>query len=596
MANSQNVKGQAAGYYAAVFFVLMAVAWIVWGKAAENGFVWDDHYFIVSNDAVKDWKYIPRYFTDSSTTAGMGYADKFAIFRPLRNISYLIDFKLTGLDPWWWHVHSLIIHVFNSFLVFLITLKLTGGGRNQGLIAAFLFLLHPVQSEAVIWVKCRDDLLAGFFTLLGFYLWLGWRGGMMRSWRLIIFTIVYAAACLSKEQAIIFPAVVALYEYFTRHYFEKTKTGGPSQGMLSGNIFRPFFWMIFTAVIYFMWRRIFIGKVSQIGFDPGTYFLDLATMLQVWIKYIWLLIYPAVLQSDYSWMYRFHSAGDAQFWLSAVGLAVMAGLVVSLLRKYPLSFFGILWFVIFLIPVSNIIPTMQFMAERFLYLPLFGVCIAVIGITGGLKDEKRRGAAVILFAVLFLFYVLRVMARVPDWQDGESLYKSSLRAAPSYAIRPKQNLMIIYINKGEFGNALPLAKDLWEETDLPDDWTKRDKAESGTMLGYCLTMAGKIDEARKILDKASLLDETYARPFIILGVNRGSSGDHTSALAYFRKAMLVDPSDPDIYFNLGIAYKNFKEYEKAAFCFRRAIAFGFNGPQPFAELSDILQKNNKTGR
>ena len=132
-------------------FAILGV--LVWGKVAGFEFVWDDKLFIVFNPALREWSSLPAYFFDVTTMAGGDDPFRWALFRPLRNLSWLMDFKIAGLQPGWWHVHNLLLHIVNAVLVMLVARRLLPRQRFAALVAGLVFLLHPVQSEAVAWVK-----------------------------------------------------------------------------------------------------------------------------------------------------------------------------------------------------------------------------------------------------------------------------------------------------------------------------------------------------------------------------------------------------------------------------------------------------------
>ncbi len=142
----------------ATVLILLIVCVIIWGKTLSYEFVWDDSYFIVSNTALRSWKMIPNYFTDMSTMAGNGLSKVFVVYRPIRNISYLLDFKIAGLQPGWWHIHNVLLHLFNSILVYLVAKRIFKKGWLPPLTAALIFLVHPVQTETVAWIRRRRCL------------------------------------------------------------------------------------------------------------------------------------------------------------------------------------------------------------------------------------------------------------------------------------------------------------------------------------------------------------------------------------------------------------------------------------------------------
>lgn len=180
---------------------LLGITLLLYVRVAGYDFVWDDTFFIVENPAVQSADYLPGYFTDMDTNAAPHKAGDFRVYRPLRNLSYLIDHSLFGLNPGGWHLHNLLLHLINGTLVYAVFLAL-GGKRTGALFAAGVFLLHPLQTEVVAWVKGRDDLLAVTFSLLGALF-------ILRPVKPGLLGISHALACLAKVQSVaVLPALL----------------------------------------------------------------------------------------------------------------------------------------------------------------------------------------------------------------------------------------------------------------------------------------------------------------------------------------------------------------------------------------------------
>lgn len=93
----------------------LLLAWLVtaltalalYAQTVTFQFVWDDKIFVQRNPAIRSWSYAPRYFTDGSTYA----ADFFSgMYRPMRNLSYLVDYQIAGMQPWFFHAHNVVLH------------------------------------------------------------------------------------------------------------------------------------------------------------------------------------------------------------------------------------------------------------------------------------------------------------------------------------------------------------------------------------------------------------------------------------------------------------------------------------------------------
>lgn len=592
----------AAGLTAAWPWLLIAVAAVaVWWPVQRCGFVWDDEYYVVKNTALREWRMLPAYFTDISTMAGADRAAEFAVFRPLRNISYLIDFSLVGLKPAWWHLHNLLLHTLNAGLLFLLARELFRR-RTPALVAALLFLLHPVQTEAVAWIKCRDDLLSTALVLLACLAWCRWGGAAMAALaprRLALICLLYLLACLAKEQAIVLPLLLLLLELAPRLNKAAPRTWcerNPAPPETSERridlrvcLLTCMFAMGAAALLFLAWRHVYIGHTAQSGYMAGSLLPTLYTMAEAGAGYLRLLLFPAHLLADYSGMQAITTWQSAAFLgYAALLLGVFVGVLLAA-RRLPGFAFGMLWVAVALLPVSNLVAMMQYMAERFLYLPMVGFAIAVPALLFAVETPRWARAALGVSAVLLLLCGVRTAARLPTWENNETLYTATVRDTPDSVFRPRRNLMLHWLNSGRYQDALPLARRLYEAgAKAVPPWSPRTRAEHARHLGFLLVQTGQPAEGEKLICEALATDATYAQPHLDLGVMAGRRGDDAAALAAFERAVQREPRNPDAHYNRGIALRQLGREKDAEAAFREAIRGGATEARTFNSLAALL--------
>lgn len=562
-----------------IALALLAAA--VWGSVATGGFVWDDEYYIVSNPAIRSWGYVPGYFTDVTTMAGKRHAGSFVLFRPVRNISFLIDFKLAGLNPAWWHTHNLALHLANSILVLVIARRLLGGGFAP-LLAAALFLVHPVQSEAVAWAKCRDDLLGAFFTLLAFLLWLRWRETPLGFRRLATVVLLFVLACLSKIQSVVFPLLVAAYEFWVR----------PAAREAAARVLRRNLWTALACLAVagagcVIWRHVVIGQTAQSGYPAGTLLRTLWTMTRVGVRYLVQLVFPWKLLADYDGVFAPSAWTDWRAWGSLAVLLGVAFVTVRARRKEPVGTYGLLWVALCLLPLSNIVPTMQYMAERFLYPCMAGFALAVAALFRH-AEARRPRAAIALALVILAALGARSALRVRDWRNGESLFAATVRDGPAAATRPRRNLLIQLINAGKYDQALPLARELWERTRNDCAIPARQRAEHAYYFGVACVRSGDRGEGNDLIRRALEIDPSYERPCLDHGLELGRAGNHAEALEWFDRAAQAAPDLADAHYNRGIALRDLGRTGEAVAALRRATQCGPETSEAHKSLAALL--------
>lgn len=560
----------------------------VWGRTLGHGFVWDDEFFVTSNPVLRDWRYLPQYFTDVETMAGQGRAGEFAVFRPLRNISYLLDFSIAGLTPAWWHAHNLLLHLANSIMLFILGRRLLGS-TFAAWAAAALFLVHPVQSEVVAWVKCRDDLLATAAVLGCFLALSSRRSAKARSGGpAIVVGLLYACACLAKIQAVALPLAVAAY-----FGWRGVSSGRESPWVRAYRGLGASGWAGLAAVgiVCLAWRHVFLGHSEQGAYLAGSFLDTMLTMIRAAGAYVRLLVWPHPLVADYSGMEPSVSLADLRVWVAMAVLAVPALLAVAMRKRAPVATLGICWLGAFLLPVSNVVPMVQYMAERFLYLPVAGAALA-FGACIALAERRRTAWLRPLVAVVIAALGIAGALRAGVWESSETLFRVTVRDTPARAIRPRRNLLAELINREKWSEALPLAVELKRVSD-GGTVSARHAAEYARHLGYLHLRQGRRDEGIALLEEALARAPLYAQPHVDLGMLAGLEGRHDEAQSRFAEAVAMDPTNGGAWYNLGLSLQLMNRNEEAEDAFQAAICRDGGNTQAYKALAALLWRQGR---
>jgi len=394
--------------------VIGLFALLVWGQTVSYGFVWDDEILVLRNQSIRSFRNLPAIFSRLDAQS----QEAAPSFRPVRTSFYALLYALDGKEtprPWIYHLSNVAWHGAAAMLLFLVALllweRLSGGlttaARTAALLMALGFAANPANSEAVCWIKCLDDLMAGVFVLAAARAVLKWNGGQRGLWAALGWFLL---AAFSKESAAPFAGVVFLLFYG----FHKL----PLRRSVLLTV--PF---LLVALFYVGWRQAVIGRASQCPPLSGTYMQTLVDMCPVVTEYARLLCGIPPFCVDYNYMvaeppYAFLSGRV----LGGLALALLAaGLAVWLWRRprWRLTAFGLAWIGLFLLPVSNLIPMMQYMAERFLYLPMMGFLLALGGVF--LNFSRPRLVAAVAAGVLGA-WVVGSVHRMGIWSDGLTLF------------------------------------------------------------------------------------------------------------------------------------------------------------------------------
>jgi len=329
-------------------FILLILTIGVYSNTLKNGFVFDDYFIIIDNIFIKDWKNLSGLLSkDYFSRSGE------ATYRPVVTLSYFVDYSLWGLKPYGYHLTNVLIHSVNAVLVFLFVLLLIKG-RRAAFLAALLFAVHPVLTEAVNAISLREDLLIVFFLLPAFLLFLKVSNSSMnkiRWWTFYILSLLlYLLALFSKEMAITFPLLLIGYHFCFKDKEEWQK----------GNSFFYYLssYVVVTIFYLFLYLAPFINpNLTPFGYhraeglsSPNT-LTRLLALPQVLLKYLWLIMVPWELKADYVIKVSWSSVLFSILLLSIIGATVF-----HLSKRYRKELFGLLWFFVSLLPVMNIVP------------------------------------------------------------------------------------------------------------------------------------------------------------------------------------------------------------------------------------------------
>ncbi len=381
------------------------------------------------------------------------------LYRPLTTLSYLFNYAILGdrRFPFGYHVVNFLLQWANVWLVLVIVRRLSGN-LALAAIAAALFAVHPVNVESVTNIVGRGDLLATLSILLGGWCYL--RAADASGWGKAAWLAGTGINALwgifSKESAVLIAAFVFLYDLLWRwprlpgkNFFHRLKQAALEFGLKGYVALLPallFLWLVRSYLTLHspVFGQVFADNpISQ----ADSWFQGAMTAINVLGRYLLMMVFPRTLSCDYSYhqipMYGEPGAGWPTL-LSWVSLAVIVALIwvaVRFRRSQPLLSWGIAVFLIMQLPTCNRLrPLGSIMAERFLYLPSIGFCVAAaLGLVRlgeflarHIAALRREASAVgwVLAAATTVAQGARTHARNEDWQTDYSLWKSAVAAAP----------------------------------------------------------------------------------------------------------------------------------------------------------------------
>lgn len=389
--------------------LIFIIGLAVFLNGLSGNFIYDDH-IVLSHSLFDQPSRMFNFFSEP-------YFEDFAqagLYRPLTQISFAFNFLFSS-SPFGFHLVNVILHIFNSFLIFILLKKLVGSAR-VGFLSSVLFLVLPIHVEAVTSIVGRAELLSLFFSLLAVLFYL--------NSKLVISSLFFFATLLSKEISISLLAIIFVLSLYQR--------GG-------------FRWISYYAIslLFFLNLRFFVLGSYALGIKPEFVFNPLVgdsfweripTALKVFTLYIQKTLIPYNLSSDYS--YNQIAVENSIFNpLSFAGILMLVFLLSFLVilitkRKNILFAFAASILIFPYLIISNIFfITGTVMAERLMYIPSLGLVI-IISLFFSKFFDKFKKPAILAFLVLIFSFSFLTIPRNRIWASEEKFFSDMYKNSP----------------------------------------------------------------------------------------------------------------------------------------------------------------------
>lgn len=573
-----------------VCLLLIVTTLAVYWQIRNHEFInYDDHEYVIENSYVKrglTWEGISWAFT---ATHSMNW-------HPLTWLSHMLDCQLFGLNPGMHHVISLLFHMANTILLFLVFRRMTGALWSSAFIAA-LFALHPLHVESVAWVAERKDVLSTFFWLLTMwtYSWYVERPGIKRYLPVLLFFIM---GLMSKPMLVTLPFVLLLMDYWPLKRFRLK--GGFSNGFRLVREKIPFFMLAAASSVLTFLVQQGAGAVRPLDTLPLG--IRIANTLVSYVSYILKMIWPYKLTVPYL------SPGMLPGWqVAGAGILLLAiswG-AVRAARRHPYFAVGWFWYLGTLVPVIGLVQVgIQSMADRYTYVPLMGLFIIIAwGIPELVRGWRHKKTVLGISAVLILLVLsATTWAQVQYWRNSITLFQHAVdvnadnfmahsnlgnafldkgdteRAAEHYyeALRIRPHYELVHNNLGNImagqGKVEEAIRHYSEALRIRPDY-----ALSHYNLGVMLEHEGDLDGAIERYSEVVRIRPDYAKAHFKLGFSKSRKGNLEEALSHYSRAMRLNPDfSAAVSYNMACIYARQNDMEKSVEWLKRAVKSGFN--------------------
>jgi protein O-mannosyl-transferase len=416
--------------------ILIVITTLAYFQIFGSDFIvaFDDELYVTLNDQVKKGLTDETFqWAFSSFTAGN--------WTPLTMLSHMLDVQLYGLNPLGHHATSLIIHIINSLLMFVLFVQATGEKEKSFLVAA-LFALHPLHVESVAWVAERKDVLSTLFGLLAIIAYIRYSSsGKMLHYVAMFFC--YCFSLLAKPMLVTLPFALLLLDYWPLRRFKSDMAVCTSRLVLEKI-------PLLILAIAISWVTV-IAQRSQdylVSIDRNPFSISIPIALNAYLTYLRKTFWP----NDLAIFYPYEPVPwiNALLPLFIIGSVTLAVWMVR--RKRPYLPVGWFFFLGTLVPVIGFVRVgMQSYADRYTYLPLTGIFVMLVWGTADLLQSSisRR---VVSFTAIAVCMILTYY-QSSKWKDGETIYLHAINVTANNWLA-HNNLGIIRAKQGKFREAL----------------------------------------------------------------------------------------------------------------------------------------------
>ncbi|MBI5075689.1 MAG: tetratricopeptide repeat protein [Nitrospirae bacterium] len=445
-----------------LLFLLVLLSFSVYISTLSNDFVWDDKYEVLSNEWIKDFAYLPDIFF-SHSLGWLKPEQSSTKYGPLKLLVRLLQYHISGTDPWAYQVTNVLVHALTSVMVFLVCARLFLAlhGENSVMYpfaASLLFAVHPIHTEPVNWAIGLSELSMTFFCLLSFYLFMKSTGNTIRAH--VLPGLLMFIAILFKVTAVFFLPVFVAYTYaLSRSSIQPH----PNSTVPRGILLKRYMPIALALVAYFsLFFLVTAGesdpvKTNHIRLDTYNLMLNMPLLL---FQYMEKLVLPLQLNV----LYVFHpvsSIAETTFLLPLCFMIIYFFIMMFTMKKNIMLSLCSVWIIAPLLPCLYLPATgysYYVFAERYLYLPSAGYVILIaalsrIAVKRSFFNRQTIPVIVSLFAITGMYFGILTVQRNQAWKSDFILWSDTVEKSPDSDVA-HNNLGVAYEHKGLFDDAL----------------------------------------------------------------------------------------------------------------------------------------------
>jgi len=565
--------------------IILFLTFATFYSTLSNGFTnRDDPSYVLDNIIIQNLN-----LTNIKTIFSSSFVSN---YQPLTMISYALEYRFFGAEPFIYHMTNLVLHLLNAMLIYLLTKRLTKSAITAGL-CTVLFSIHPLHVESVAWIAERKDVLFALFYLGALNSYFSYTQGDRPRTFFTITILLFLLSLLSKPTAVSFPFVLLIIDFYLRRplnlklIYEKI----------------PFFLAaLLLGTITLYTQSHLVTREDIVAQDYGMLGRILLSCYAL-LRYVLQLIIPHQLSCVYPFPVKAEGFYLPILYLSPLILIALWLIVWKLSRYSRHIAFGLLFFVVSIfINLPFLLIGNAYMADRYTYIPSFGLFfIAGIGIDRAIRKfpvSNWRKYTIVIFCLAYITQLcLSSFQRCQVWKNSYTLWSDVIEKHPQFAIAYNNRGSALFEQKKypqamqDFNQALKIHPDFAKAyynrgcifyrlknqrialSEINHSLVLNPNyIEAYYMRGIIYQEMGQDDKALNDFNVFLRLKPNHLQAYSKRGNLLLKKGKYNSAIADFSMAISINRNSADLYNDRGVAYVAKGDHASAAADYSRAIA------------------------
>src|SRR3989338_4902478 len=564
-------------FHPIAFLIILLIGIIVYKNSFNVPFIYDDKDTIELNYHIKGLKNFLKDFSFNSN-------------RPILMLSFALNYEFGGLKLFGYHLVNIVLHIFTSFIVYLIiSISIRNSLYHKTilfsylipLIASLFYLTHPLTTESVTYLSSRSSILSAFFYIFALFLFIK---GNEEGKNYIIYSplclIFYLLSIWSKQIGITLPAMVFFYDYFfiARGNLQDIKK----------RFAQYYFPLIVASFLIVLMSLSFAITLKSPDSAQREFYPHILTEVTIAFYYLKHFLFPINLNFD-PYFPLIASLLQSKFILSLFFILLLIFIAKKLFRDSKLISFGIVWFLITISP-HLLIRLQDLMCERWLYLPLIGITFFVAGILIKVMEFGSGKHSFLLFCsilLILIFLSAGTIKRNEVYNDEALLWSDAMKKSPDKA-RPYHNLGVVYLGRNKNDEAIELyKKSISIEPNFPQSYNN---------LGAAYIRKGKTEKALKFFKIAVKMAPDYTDAINNLINSYFRKNQIDEALKIYKDAIKIVANPAEIHNMLGMTYYEVGLLDNAIEMFGRTIQSAPVYAQPYNNMGMAYDAKELSGK